>query len=223
MGLACFLLLSIVLTVSLRWRNPPTSAFMLAAQAVAVMTHDQGFVIDQRWLPLSAQSPWPAVAVIAAEDQKFARHRGFDFDAMQSAIDAHQRGASLRGASTLSQQLAKNLYLWSGRSWLRKGLEAWLTVLLETALDKRRILEIYLNVVQFGPGVYGVEAASQRYFGHGAQSLTAEEAAALAAVLPAPSNYSVTQPSDYVQARQRWILSQMRALGGEAVLVGWAR
>jgi len=220
---AGFLLLSIVLTASLRWLNPPTSAFMVAAHVVAIMHGDKDFIVDHRWLPLSAQSPWPGVAVIAAEDQKFARHRGFDFDAMQSAIDAHQRGASLRGASTLSQQLAKNLYLWSGRSWLRKALEAWLTVLLETTLDKRRILEIYLNVVEFGPGVYGVEAASQRYFGHGAQSVSAPEAAALAAVLPAPSNYSVTAPSDYVRARQRWILKQMQALGGAAVVSSLAR
>lgn len=218
LGVAALLLLSILLTASLRWVAPPTSAFMLGARLVALQSGDGGFTIDQRWLPLAAQSPWPAVAVIAAEDQKFARHRGFDFDAMQSAIDAHQRGASLRGASTLSQQLAKNLYLWSGRSWLRKALEAWLTVLLETALPKRRILEIYLNVVEFGPGVYGVEAASQRYFGHSAASVSAEEAAALAAVLPAPSVYSVTGPSPYVRARQRWILGQMRTLGGSALL-----
>ena len=212
--------LSVVLTASLRWLNPPTSAFMLAARLVALAHGDQDFVIEQRWISLAAQSPWLGVAVIAAEDQKFPRHRGFDFDAMHSALDAHQRGAGLRGASTLSQQLAKNLYLWSGRSWLRKGLEAWLTVLLESTLSKRRILELYLNVVEFGPGVYGVEAASQRYFGHGAGTVTGAEAAALAAVLPSPSNYSVTAPSDYVRARQRWILEQMRALGGVAVIRG---
>ena len=218
--MAGLFLLSVVLTASLRWFNPPTSAFMLAARLVALANGDQDFVIDQRWIPLAAQSPWAGVAVIAAEDQKFPRHRGFDFDAMHSALDAHQRGAGLRGASTLSQQLAKNLYLWSGRSWLRKGLEAWLTVLLESTLAKRRILELYLNVVEFGPGVYGVEAASRRYFGHGADAVTAEEAAALAAVLPSPSNYSVTAPSAYLRARQRWILAQMRALGGVAVVRG---
>ena len=218
LAVAALLLLSVVLTASLRWLNPPTSAFMLAARLVALAHGDRDFHIEQHWTPLAAQSPWAGVAVIAAEDQKFPRHRGFDFDAMRSALDAHQRGAGLRGASTLSQQLAKNLYLWSGRSWLRKGLEAWLTVLLESTLDKRRILELYLNVVEFGPGVYGVEAASQRYFGHGADALGAEEAAALAAVLPSPSHYSVTKPSNYVRARQRWILAQMRALGGVAVV-----
>ena len=215
-AVALTLLLSMALCVSLRWFNPPTTAFMLAARAVAVMADDREFTIDQRWLPLAAQSRWAALAVIAAEDQKFMRHGGFDFDAMQSAIDAHQRGASLRGASTLSQQLAKNLFLWSGRSWLRKGLEAWLTVLLETTLPKSRILELYLNVVEFGPGVYGVEAASQRYFGHGAATLDAEEAAALAAVLPAPSRYSVVAPSPHVRDRQQWILRQMRTLGDNA-------
>lgn len=215
--IAALLLLSIVLSASLRWLNPPTSAFMLAARAVARLDGDRDFIIDQRWRPLATQSHWAARAVIAAEDQKFKRHAGFDFDALQSAIDAHQRGATLRGASTLSQQLAKNLYLWSGRSWLRKAMEAWMTVLLESTLSKARILELYLNVVEFGRGVYGVEAASQRYFGHGADTLSAEEAAALAAVLPAPSVYSVTAPSAYVQARQRWILAQMRALGNDAL------
>ena len=218
LAFAGLFLLSVVLTASLRWLNPPTSAFMLAARLVAAANGDQDFHNEQHWIPLTAQSPWASVAVIAAEDQKFPRHRGFDFDAMHSALDAHQRGAGLRGASTLSQQLAKNLYLWSGRSWLRKALEAWLTLLLESTLDKRRILELYLNVVEFGPGVYGVEAASQRYFGHSADALSAEQAAALAAVLPSPSNYSVTAPSDYVRARQRWILTQMRALGGVAVV-----
>jgi monofunctional biosynthetic peptidoglycan transglycosylase len=159
---AVLLLLSIVVTAGLRWFNPPTSAFMLAARATALLNGDRDFVVDYRWRPLHAQSRWAALAVIASEDQKFKRHGGFDFEAMQSAINAHQRGASLRGASTLTQQLAKNLYLWSGRSWLRKVLEAWLTVLLESTLSKPRILELYLNVVQFGPGVYGVEAASQQ-------------------------------------------------------------
>lgn len=214
---AVLLLLSMVVTASLRWFNPPTSAFMLAARATALLSADRDFVVDYRWRPLHAQSRWAALAVIASEDQKFKRHGGFDFEAMQSAINAHQRGASLRGASTLTQQLAKNLYLWSGRSWLRKVLEAWLTVLLESTLGKSRILELYLNVVQFGPGVYGVEAASQQYFGHGADTLSAEEAAALAAVLPAPSVYSVTAPSAYVRARQRWIVTQMRALGTSAL------
>ena len=219
-GVCAALLLSLLLTLSLRWLNPPTSAFMLAARVNAALAGKRDFVVAQRWLPLAAQSPWAAVAVIAAEDQKFRRHRGFDFTAMGDALAAHQRRASLRGASTLSQQLAKNLFLWSGHSWLRKACEAWFTLLLEMALGKHRILELYLNVVEFGPGLYGVEAASERYFGHGAATLSAEEAAALAAVLPSPRYYSVITPSSYVTARRRWIMQQMRQLGGVAVVAG---
>ena len=222
-GCLAFVLCSVVGTASLRWFAPPTSAFMLAARIGAVLAGDRGFTLAQRWLPLDAQSAWAAVAVIAAEDQKFRHHRGFDFDSMRAALTAYGRGAKLRGASTLTQQLAKNLYLWSGRSWLRKGLEAWFTVLLEAFLDKRRLLELYLNVVEFGPGVYGVEAASLRYFGHGAERLDVEEAALLAAVLPNPKRYRVDAPSVYVRARQRWILQQMRQLGGAAVVAGLFR
>ncbi|MGE0862163.1 MAG: monofunctional biosynthetic peptidoglycan transglycosylase, partial [Gammaproteobacteria bacterium] len=152
------------------------------------------------------------------EDQKFPRHRGFDVAAMRAAYREHQQGARLRGASTITQQLAKNLFLWSGRSWARKGLEAWFTVLLEMLLDKRRILELYVNLVEFGPGTYGAEAASRRFFGHGATTLRAEEAALLAAVLPSPRSYDAAAPGSYVRARQRWILAQMRQLGGARLL-----
>ncbi len=217
-GVAGMLVLAVMLTASLRWCNPTTSAFMLAARLRATLAHDREFTIVQRWMPVAALSPWAGVAVIAAEDQNFRRHHGFDLAAVRAAVAARQHGAALRGASTLSQQLAKNLFLWSGRSWLRKACEAWFTLWIEILLDKQRILELYLNVVEFGPGVYGVEAASQRFFGHGAATLSADEAAALAAVLPSPRRYSVTSPSLYVQARRRWILAQMRQLGGRAVM-----
>ena len=222
LSLSAALAFSVLLTASLRWLNPPTSAFMLAARVSAALAGERDFVVTQRWLPLAAQSPWAGVAVIAAEDQKFRRHHGFDFEAVRDALAAHQRGTALRGASTLSQQLAKNLFLWSGHSWLRKACEAWFTLLLENLLDKRRILELYLNVVEFGPGLYGVAAASEHYFGHGAATLSADEAAALAAVLPNPRKYKVQAPSDYVAARQRWIVQQMRQLGGVAVVSGLA-
>lgn len=223
MGVSAALLGSVLLTAGLRWCNPPTSAFMVAARMDAMFSGDLKFVFAQRWIPLVALSPWAGVAVIAAEDQNFRRHHGFDLGAVRAAVSAHQRGAALRGASTLSQQLAKNLFLWSGRSWLRKACEAWFTVLLETLLDKQRILELYLNVIEFGSGVYGVEAASQRYFGHSAATLSADEAAALAAVLPNPRVYSVTSPSSYVDGRRRWILNQMRQLGGVAAMSGIKR
>jgi monofunctional biosynthetic peptidoglycan transglycosylase len=157
------------------------------------------------------------VAVIAAEDQRFPSHRGFDFEAIDQALAERERGR-IRGASTISQQVAKNLFLWPGRSWTRKGLEAYFTVLIETLWPKQRILEVYLNVAEFGRGIYGVGAASQTYFGKPAAQLTAEEAALLAAVLPSPKRFRVTAPSAYLRSRQHWILGQMHRLGGTAIL-----
>src|SRR5262249_13193711 len=141
---------SVALTAGLRWIDPPTTAFMLAALIEALARGDLHYRNVQHWVPMARVSPWAGVAVIAAEDQKVPDHHGFDVAAMQDAWSAHRDGGRLRGASTISQQLAKNLYLWSGRSWLRKGLEAWFTVLLETVLPKARILELYLNVAEFG-------------------------------------------------------------------------
>ena len=158
--------------------------------------------------------PSMAVAVVAAEDQNFSSHHGFDWDAIQRAMDYDENGNRLRGASTLTQQTAKNLFLWPDRNWLRKGFEAYFTVLLEALWGKRRILETYLNIVEFGEGIYGVEAASQRYFHKSAVRLTPEDAALLAAVLPNPHRLKANAPSAYVRERQQWILRQMRQLGG---------
>lgn len=155
-----------------------------------------------------------ALAAIAAEDQRFPEHHGFDLPALEQAIEDYRKGEDLRGASTISQQVAKNLYLWSGRSLLRKAPEAWLTVWIEWLWDKQRVLEVYLNIAQFGDGVFGVEAASQQFFGVSAHDLTSEEAATLAAVLPAPELYTVNSPSLEVVQRQLWILQQMDQLGG---------
>jgi monofunctional biosynthetic peptidoglycan transglycosylase len=156
--------------------------------------------------------------VIAAEDQKFAEHFGFDWQAIEKALEQNSRSKKTKGASTLSQQTAKNLFLWSGRTWLRKGVEAYFTVLLEALWPKRRILETYLNVAEFGDGIYGVEAAAQRYFRKPASRLNGSEAALLAAVLPSPRRYRVTAPNAYVRSRQQWILNQMGHLGGAAAL-----
>jgi monofunctional biosynthetic peptidoglycan transglycosylase len=158
------------------------------------------------------------VAVIAAEDQMFPVHHGFDYEAIQKAIDHNESGKRIRGASTLTQQTAKNLFLWSGRTWIRKGLEAYFTVLLETFWSKRRILETYLNIAEFGDGIYGVEAASQHYFHKPAARLSSEEAALLAAILPNPRRYSVNKPGPYVRERQQSILTQIGQLGGPRVL-----
>jgi len=163
------------------------------------------------------------VAVLAAEDQKFPVHHGFDVAQIADALQTAGQGGPLRGASTLTQQTAKNLFLWGGQSWLRKGLEAALTTLLELLVPKRRILEIYLNVAELERGVYGVEAAARRCFGKPAARLDAAESALLAAVLPSPRRFSVGAPSDYVRERQRWILSQMptvRQLPGVAGMLG---
>ncbi|MEQ8661139.1 MAG: monofunctional biosynthetic peptidoglycan transglycosylase, partial [Gammaproteobacteria bacterium] len=162
---------SVLPVALLRVVDPPLTAFMLAARLAAWQRGDTTFVLDYRPRPLAHISPWVALAVIAAEDQKFATHGGFDLDAISAALAAHRDGARLRGASTLSQQVAKNLFLWSGRSRLRKALEGAYTVLLELLLDKRRILELHLNIAEYGRGVYGVEAAARRFFGRPAATL----------------------------------------------------
>ncbi|NGX89373.1 monofunctional biosynthetic peptidoglycan transglycosylase [Rahnella sp. Lac-M11] len=194
----------------------PFSAVMVERQVSAWLTGDFGYVAHSDWVPMSEISAPMALAVMAAEDQKFPEHWGFDVDAIQSVLD--KDGGKMRGASTLSQQTAKNLFLWDGRSWMRKGLEAGLTVGIETVWTKRRILTVYLNIVEFGDGVFGVEQASQHFFHKPASRLTASQAALLAAVLPNPHLFKVNAPSAYVLRRQQWILRQMSQLGGESFL-----
>lgn len=197
----------------------PFSAVMVERQLGAWLSGDFGYVAHQDWVPMDEISPYMALAVIAAEDQKFPQHWGFDLGAIESVIDGGDKGDKpVRGASTISQQTSKNLFLWDGRSWVRKGLEAGLTLGTEVAWTKRRILTVYLNIVEFGPGVFGVEEAARRYFHKPARRLTASEAALLAAVLPNPHRFSAKAPSGYVLRRQQWILRQMRQLGGEGYL-----
>lgn len=219
---ALVLVLWVVLTalpvLSMRWVNPFTSAFMLSARLEALAAKDPTYQTRYEWMDLDKMSPHAAMAVIAAEDQRFASHFGFDFKSIQEAMRHNSRGKRIRGASTISQQVAKNLFLWSGRSYFRKGLEAWFTVLIEALWPKKRILEVYLNIAEFGPGTYGVEAASRRYFSRSAAKLTREQAALLAAVLPNPLRFRVDQPTPYVFARRDWILGQMRGLGSTAYL-----
>ncbi|EHM49678.1 MAG: monofunctional biosynthetic peptidoglycan transglycosylase [Yokenella regensburgei] len=197
----------------------PFSAVMIERQLGAWMRGDFGYVAHSDWVGMDEISPWMGLAVIAAEDQKFPDHWGFDVAAIEKALAHNERNTSrVRGASTISQQTAKNVFLWDGRSWLRKGLEAGLTVGIETVWSKKRILTVYLNVAEFGEGVFGVEEASQRYFHKPASRLTMSEAALLAAVLPAPLRYKASAPSGYVRSRQAWILRQMRQLGGEGFM-----
>jgi len=174
--------------------------------------------IAYEWRDEEALSKDLLLAIVAAEDQRFYSHQGFDLVELRKAIAASQEGGRLRGASTLSQQVAKNAFLWPSRSYLRKGLELCFTVAVEVCWSKQRILEVYANVVEFGPGIYGSEAAAQHYFGKPATELTREEAALLAACLPAPLHRSPAAPSDTVRAKQAWILGQMHNLGGTAWL-----
>ncbi|MFV9687423.1 monofunctional biosynthetic peptidoglycan transglycosylase [Pantoea sp. KXB45] len=194
----------------------PFSAVMAERQIGAWLRGDFSYVAHSDWVGHDEISPWMGLAVIASEDQKFPTHWGFDVAAIESVLD--KKESQMRGASTLSQQTAKNLFLWDGRSWIRKGLEAGLTVGLETVWTKRRILTVYLNIAEFGPGIFGVEAAAQRYFHKPASRLTATDAALLAAVLPNPIRYRAAAPSGYIRERQQWILRQMRQLGGEGFL-----
>jgi monofunctional glycosyltransferase len=208
---------TVLAVVALRWIPPVTSGVMVEKKLSALVA-GKAYRVDYRWVPWSRISPYAALAVIASEDQNFPKHHGFDFESIQKAMDAHDKGARLRGASTISQQVAKNVFLWSGRSFVRKGLEAGFTVLIETFWSKRRILEVYLNVAELGDGIFGVEAAGQRFFRKPAARLAPAEAAVLAAVLPNPIRLRANRPSGYVEERRAAIMSQMDLLGGTAFL-----
>ncbi|KAF1008040.1 MAG: Biosynthetic peptidoglycan transglycosylase [Luteibacter sp.] len=213
-----WLALSVLVVFVLRFVPPWTSAVMMEDRLSAMMDGDTSFHFRHRWVAWDDVSPYVGIAMVAGEDQKFPFHHGFDVDAIQDAIDAADEGKRLRGASTISQQVAKNLFLWNGRSFVRKGLEAWYTVLIEALWPKRRILEVYMNSVELGDGIYGVGAASEVYFHTTPNRLNATQAAQLAAVLPNPQRFRVDAPSAYVQRRVAWILQQMGQLGGPAYL-----
>jgi len=206
---------SLLLVLALRGVPLPASS-VIVQNKIKALWHREA--VSYQWTPYAAISPQVALAVIAAEDQRFPDHHGFDLVEIQEALDDQEQGRPLRGASTISQQVAKNLFLWSGRSFIRKGLEGWFTLLLEWLWPKRRILEVYLNIAEFGPYTFGIEAASRRFFDKPAARLTVGEAARLAAVLPNPVRYRADKPSAYTLKRQRWIELQMGRLGGLAYL-----
>jgi monofunctional glycosyltransferase len=217
--LAGFLLLSILAVLALRYVNPFTTAFIVEARMASWFDDDpQPWKLRREWRDMGRISRQLPLAVVASEDQRFPEHSGFDFQQIQKAMADAERGRRARGASTISQQVSKNLFLWSGRSYVRKGLEAWFTLLIEWLWPKQRILEMYVNIVQFGRGVYGAEAAAQTFFHKTAANLTREDAARLAAVLPNPVRMHAERPSTYVLKRQGEIEVQMRALGGSAYL-----
>jgi monofunctional biosynthetic peptidoglycan transglycosylase len=202
---------TVLLTLVLRWVPPPTSAFM-------IRQHFSGIAIDYRWVPMKRIASDAALAVIASEDQNFFRHWGIDLEAVEDAIEDNRTRPRPRGASTITQQAAKNLFLWPERSYLRKALEVYFSLLMELLWPKHRILEIYLNIVEMGRGVYGVQAAAERFFGKPAADLNQREAATLAAVLPNPRQMFADRPSAYVKRRTREIIKQMRQLGGVGFL-----
>lgn len=207
---ATFCISTALLVLALRWIDPPSSAVILAWEL------QSGREAQHRWRPLEKISPNLQMAVIAAEDQKFSQHFGFDFASLQKALNEDRR--RVRGASTITQQTAKNLFLWHGRSYLRKGLEAWFTLLMEVFWPKERILEVYLNIAEFGDGVYGAQAAAKKYFGTSALYLNRWQAGRMAAVLPNPRRMSARDPSGYVRSRAATINRQVRQLGGTSYL-----
>ena len=193
---------------ALRWVDPPTSAFMLLDRSgISPLRHE--------WRPWAELGETLPLAVVASEDQKFADHFGFDVASIQSSIEAYGDGEQLRGASTISQQVAKNLFLWPDRSFVRKGLEAYFTLLIELTWSKQRVLEVYLNIAEFGPGTYGAGAASAHFFAKAPSDVSASEAALLAAVLPNPKRFRVEERTPYLAERQDWIRSQMARLARE--------
>jgi monofunctional biosynthetic peptidoglycan transglycosylase len=208
---AAFVVATWLPVLVLRFLPPPTTSFM-----VQRMLPCRG--VYYRWVPWDRISRHAPIAFVAAEDQRFPEHHGFDVEAIRKAMAEAADGERRRGASTISQQTAKNLFLWSGRSWVRKGLEAWWTALLEVTWPKRRILEVYVNTAQLGRCTFGVGAAARQYFGKEAGKLTSAESALLAAVLPNPTRLRVEAPSRYVRRRQAWIRRQVGHLGGASYL-----
>ena len=213
-GVLGWIALTVLLVLPWRWIPPPTSAFMLRERIVGEGT------LHHQWVRWDDISPHLPIAAVAAEDQKFPGHFGFDFDSIADAMEEKRRGGRLRGASTISQQVAKNLYLWPGQNLVRKGLEAYFTVAIELMWPKRRILEVYLNVAEFGPGVFGALAASRHAFLREPADLTPRQAATLVAVLPSPKRMSATSPSEYVMRRAREIQESVAQLGGAGYLSG---
>ena len=206
--------LTILLVLPWRWIPPPTTAFMLRERIAGEGT------VHYQWVRWDGISPHLPIAAVAAEDQKFPAHCGFDFDEIGKALERNRRGGGLRGASTITQQVAKNLYLWPGQNLVRKGLEAYFTVAIELLWPKRRILEVYLNVAEFGPGTFGVLAASRHAFLREPAELTPRQAATLIAVLPSPKRMSAADPSEYVKRRAREIQEAVAQLGGAGYLKG---
>ncbi len=206
-----FFAISIISVVIFRWVPVPVTPLMLIRYFEAPSAERTMWQHD--WEPIENISVNLQKAVICSEDQNFVKHSGFDIEAIEKAIENNKKGKRIRGASTISQQTAKNVFLWPGRNWLRKGLEVYFTFLIETIWSKERILEVYLNSIEMGNGVYGAEAAANYWFKKSASQLSANEAAAIAAILPNPMQYRANPASAYIQSRKAWITKQMNYYG----------
>ena len=198
---------SIAITILYKYIPVPATPLMLARHI------GEGTPINYKWTPLEEMSPTLPLAVVASEDNLFTTHHGFDFEQIRRAQEEAAKGKRLRGASTISQQTAKNVFLWNGRSWLRKGLEAYFTLLIETIWGKRRIMEVYLNCIEMGDGIYGAAAVAEKNFKKHPSKLTRAECALIAATLPSPRTYSSRKPSKYMLRRQKAILKNMTNIG----------
>ncbi len=212
-----FFVSTVLLVFAMRWINPITSSIMIQRQIKTIFTGQFEFV-KYRWVGIDDVSNYVPIAIVAAEDQNFPNHFGFDFKQIEKALKQNKRGKRIRGASTITQQVAKNLFLWEGKSFVRKGIEAYFTILIELLWDKKRILEVHMNIAELGENIFGVGIASLAYFNKPPSKLTISQAALLAAVLPNPIKYSVAKPSGYVRGRQNWIIRQINSLGGPEYL-----
>jgi monofunctional biosynthetic peptidoglycan transglycosylase len=209
-----FFIVSIVSVIIFRWVPPPVTPLMLIL-CVEQKIDGKEMKLKKDWVSLDEIAPSLPLAVVCSEDQNFVKHNGFDFKAIEKAIDYNKKHKKTRGASTISQQTAKNVFLWQGRSYFRKGLEVYFTFLIELFWSKERIMEVYLNVIEMGDGVYGAQAAAKTFFNKDAKNLTKSESATIAAVLPNPIRFNAGKPSPYVQGRKIWILNQMVMWGGK--------
>jgi monofunctional biosynthetic peptidoglycan transglycosylase len=207
-----FFIISIGLVIIYRFVPVPLTPLMVIRLVEQSLDEKKELRLYKDWVPMEEISRHASQAVYASEDQKFLQHSGFDMEAMKKAWEGNKKGKRIKGASTITQQTVKNVFLWPGRNYVRKGLEAYFTVLVEFLWPKERIMEVYLNVIEMGPGIYGIEAAAQTFYGKPAKKLTRGEAAMIAAVLPNPIRWSPRRPTNYISGRQGWILRQMNNL-----------
>lgn len=209
-----FFAISIVSVIVFRWVPIPATPLMLI-RCVEQKMDDKEMKLDKTWKPLEELSPHLQLAVVCCEDQNYLKHNGFDFGAIEKALKHNEKSKKKRGASTISQQVAKNVFLWPSRSWVRKGFEVYFTFLIEVFWSKERIMEVYLNVIEMGDGIYGAEAASQTYFKKSAITISKRQAATIAVTLPNPRKFNAKKPTRYLNGRISWAMQQMRYWGGK--------